>query len=71
MKDSNQKLKVHIKNNKWAEGSFPNTPEAEKVFTITEKRFQESLDSFPLPLDSSTSDSTQSWSTCGYIVDNI
>ena len=47
MKDNNQKFKVHIKNNKWAKGSFPNTPEAEKVFTITEERFHESLDSFP------------------------
>jgi len=47
MKDNNQKFKVHIKNNKWAKGSFPNTPEAEKVFTITEERFQESFDSFP------------------------
>ena len=24
-------VKVHIKNNRWAEGSFPNTPEGEEV----------------------------------------
>ena len=40
-------IKVHIKNNRWAEGSFPNTPEGEEVFTITEERFAESLAKFP------------------------
>ena len=44
---NNQKCKIHIKNNKWAKGSFPNTPEAEKIFTITEESFQEALVSFP------------------------
>ena len=47
MKNNNQKYKIHIKNNKWAKGSFPNTPEAEKVFTITDERFQKTLSSFP------------------------
>ena len=46
MINNNQKFKIHIKNNKWAKGSFPNTPEGEKVFTITQKRFQEALISF-------------------------
>ncbi|WP_424830136.1 D-2-hydroxyacid dehydrogenase [Ruegeria sp.] len=32
-------VKVHVKNNRWAEGSFPNTPEGEEVFTITRERF--------------------------------
>ncbi|MEM7424730.1 MAG: D-2-hydroxyacid dehydrogenase [Pseudomonadota bacterium] len=40
-------IKVHVKNNRWAEGSFPNTPEGEEVFTITEERFAESLANFP------------------------
>ena len=35
MNDSEVKFKIHIKNNRWKEGSFPNTPEGEKVFTIT------------------------------------
>ena len=32
-------VKVHVKNNRWAKGSFPNTPEGEEVFTITRERF--------------------------------
>ena len=32
-------VKIHVKNNRWAEGSFPNTPEGEEVFTITRERF--------------------------------
>ena len=40
-------LKVHIKNNRWAEGSFPNTPEGEAVFTITRERFDSALAEFP------------------------
>ena len=28
----NNKIKIHIKNNRWREGSFPNTAEGEKVF---------------------------------------
>ena len=47
MKNSSNKLKIHIKNNKWAKGSFPNSPEGEKVFTITKERFQEALVKFP------------------------
>ncbi len=40
-------IKVHIKNNRWAEGSFPNTPEGEEVFTITRERFESALAEFP------------------------
>lgn len=40
-------IKVHVKNNRWAEGSFPNTPEGEAVFTITRERFDQALAEFP------------------------
>ncbi len=40
-------IKVHIKNNRWAEGTFPNTPEGEEVFTITQNRFDAALVDFP------------------------
>lgn len=40
-------VRVHIKNNRWAAGSFPNTPEGEAVFTITQQRFQSALSKFP------------------------
>ena len=39
--------KIHIKNNRWAPGSFPNTPEGEKVFTITRERFEREREKFP------------------------
>ena len=39
-------VKVHIKNNRWAPGSFPNTPEGEEVFTITRERFDNTLKDF-------------------------
>ena len=39
-------VKIHIKNNRWAEGSFPNTPEGEAVFTITQERFDEVISNF-------------------------
>ena len=38
--------KVHIKNNRWAPGSFPNTPEGEEVFTITRERFDAAIAEF-------------------------
>lgn len=47
MINNNYKLKIHIKNNRWAEGTFPNTPEGEKVFTITEERLKTALVNFP------------------------
>ena len=39
-------VKVHIKNNRWAAGSFPNTAEGEDVFTITSERFANVLKEF-------------------------
>ena len=39
-------VKVHVKNNRWAAGSFPNTPEGEEVFTITHERFDNALKEF-------------------------
>ncbi len=41
------KLRIHVKNNRWAAGSFPNTPEGEEVFTIDERRFRTALADFP------------------------
>ncbi|OED35862.1 dehydrogenase [Chromatiales bacterium (ex Bugula neritina AB1)] len=38
--------KIHIKNNRWAKGSFPNTREGEEVFTITRQRFDRVLAEF-------------------------
>ena len=46
MKNSSSKLKIHIKNNRWKTGSFPNTPEGEKVFTITNEHIKKSLINF-------------------------
>ena len=40
-------MKVHVKNNRWAPGSFPNTPEGEEVFTITQERIDIVLEGFP------------------------
>jgi phosphoglycerate dehydrogenase-like enzyme len=40
-------IKVHVKNNRCAKGSFPNTPEGEEVFTITKERFDRALAEFP------------------------
>ena len=40
-------IKVHVKNNRWAPGTFPNTPEGEEVFTITQERLDEVLLEFP------------------------
>ena len=47
MSKSKTKFKIHIKNNRWKKGSFPNTPEGEKVFTITNDHIKESLINFP------------------------
>ena len=40
-------MKVHVKNNRWRPGSFPNTPEGEAVFTITRERIDTALEDFP------------------------
>ncbi|MEM7194532.1 MAG: D-2-hydroxyacid dehydrogenase [Pseudomonadota bacterium] len=39
-------MKIHIKNNRWAPGSFPNTAEGEAVFTITQERFDRAIAEF-------------------------
>ncbi len=39
-------VKIHIKNNRWKPGSFPNTPEGEEVFTITKERFDNAVSEF-------------------------
>ena len=43
----NKKIKIHVKNNHWAPGSFPSDAEGEKNFTITEKHLDEALKNFP------------------------
>ena len=40
-------MKVHVKNNRWQPGSFPNTPEGEVVFTISRERIDAALTEFP------------------------
>lgn len=40
-------MKVHVKNNRWRPGSFPNTPEGEAVFTISRERIDVALTEFP------------------------
>lgn len=40
-------MKIHVKNNRWKPGSFPNTPEGEEVFTITQERIDAVLEDFP------------------------
>ena len=44
---SNKKIRIHVKNNHWHPGSFPSTPEGEKVFTITKDHFDKALEKFP------------------------
>ena len=41
-------IKIHIKNNRWREGSFPNSSVGEEVFTITQERVKSALTNFPL-----------------------
>jgi len=43
----NKKIKIHVKNNHWAPGSFPTDAEGEKVFTITKTHFEKALEKFP------------------------
>jgi len=44
---TNKKIKIHVKNNHWAPGSFPTDAEGEKNFTITKEHFNQTLDNFP------------------------
>ena len=46
MKD-NKKIRIHVKNNHWAAGSFPTDAEGEKVFTITNSHFEKVFKKFP------------------------
>ena len=43
----NKKIKIHIKNNHWAPGSFPSDAEGEKNFTITKEHLDQVLKNFP------------------------
>ena len=43
----NKKIKIHVKNNHWAPGSFPTDAEGEKVFTITNVHFNKAFEKFP------------------------
>jgi len=42
-----KKIKIHVKNNHWAPGSFPTDAEGEKNFTITKSHFDIALKKFP------------------------
>ena len=44
---TNNKLRIHIKNNHASSGTFPPTIESEEVFTITEERFGDACERFP------------------------
>ncbi len=44
---TNNKIKIHVKNNHWAPGSFPTDAEGEKNFTITKEHFDHALNNFP------------------------
>jgi len=44
---NNKKIKIHVKNNHWAAGSFPTDAEGEKVFTIKNSHFEEAFKKFP------------------------
>ena len=44
---SDIKIKVHIKNNHFGPHTFPNTPEGERTFTITEERYRATADKYP------------------------
>ena len=44
---NNKKVKIHVKNNHWAPGSFPTDAEGEKNFTITKDDFDRAFEKFP------------------------
>jgi len=44
---NNKKIKIHVKNNHWAAGSFPTDAEGEKVFTIKKSHFEKAFEKFP------------------------
>jgi len=43
---NNKKIKIHVKNNHWAAGSFPIDAEGEKVFTIKNFHFEKAFEKF-------------------------
>ena len=45
--EKNKKIKIHVKNNHWAPGSFPVDAEGEKVFTIKKSHFEKAFEKFP------------------------
>jgi len=47
LKNSNKKIKIHVKNNHWKAGSFPVDAEGEKVFTIKKSHFEKAFEKFP------------------------
>jgi phosphoglycerate dehydrogenase-like enzyme len=44
---NSKKIKIHVKNNHWAPGSFPSDEEGEKNFTITKEHLDKALKKFP------------------------
>ena len=44
---NNKKIKIHVKNNHWAPGSFPTDVEGEKNFTISKDDFDKALEKLP------------------------
>ena len=44
---TNKKIKINVKNNHLAPGSFPTAAEGEKNFTITKEHFDQALNNFP------------------------
>ena len=44
---NNKKIRIHVKNNHWAPGSFPTDAEGEKNFTITKEHLDQALKDFP------------------------
>jgi len=44
---NNKKIKIHVKNNHWAAGSFPTDAEGERVFTIKNSHFEKVFEKFP------------------------
>ena len=44
---TNKKIKIHVKNNHWAPGSFPTDAEGEENFTITKEHLDEALKNYP------------------------
>ena len=43
------KIKIHVKSNRWAPGTFPNTREGEEVLSITQERLNNALSKLLLP----------------------